>query len=114
MLANHLLKDVSEDDLSKTCLQLITKTDFFDIYVENDEEKIQKTDYAIQIISEYLKGVAGKDGITGKQFRNKFNEIQAQLHEDISCADQHAAKCPFNLGKLFEILNATLLALHFR
>ena len=105
-MANHLLKDVSEEDLTKTCYQLIINTNYFDIYVENNEKEIEETDFAIQMISEYLKGVAGKDGITGKQFRKKFKEIQAQLYEDISGTVQNAENArqnesPFNFGTLF-------------
>ena len=106
-----MLKHVSEDEFAKACYQLITKTDYFDIYVKNDVKEIQKTDYAIQIILEYLKGVSGSDGVTGRQFRTKFNEIQAQLHEDISGTDQNP-ESPFNFGMLFD--NFKLSPKHFR
>jgi len=107
MLANQLLKDVTKDDFTKTCYELITKTDYFDIYVEGDQANIKKTGYAIEIISEYLKEVAGKNGITGKQFRKKFNEIQTQLYEDISCPDNDADKSPFNFGTLFDLFKVS-------
>ena len=88
ILINELLSDISENDFVVSCYELVMKTNFFEIYVVNDEEKINKTDYSIEIISIYLKGIAGKHGITGEQFRNKFNEIQTIL-----CKDSNHAWC---------------------
>jgi len=88
MLANALMTGISEDDIVRACYDLIVKTDHFKIYIKDDDEEIKKTNFAIEIISDYLKGIAGKDGITGKQiritgkqFRRKFYEIQTHLRE---------------------------------
>jgi len=85
MLANELMTGISESDIVHVCYELILKTDHFEIYIEHDEEEINKTNFAIEIISNYLKGIAGKHGVTGKQFRKKFNAIQTQLRKDNTC-----------------------------
>jgi len=99
MLTNVLMIGITEDDIVRACYELILKTDYFEIYVENDHEDIQKTNFAIEIISCYLNGIAGNDGITGKQFRKKFNEIQTQLRKASNfCRCEKS--CELDFGKL--------------
>ena len=103
MLANELMTDISEDDMDKACYQLIAKTDFFKIYGKNREEEIKKTNFAIEIIWHYMKEVAGKEGVTGEQFSEKFMEIQTQLRADIDIENKCCScgqSCELDFGKL--------------
>mgnify|MGYP000009860940 CR=1 FL=1 len=100
MLTNYLLDDIPEGEFLQSCYELVIKTDYFDIYVENDQEKCSNADFAIETLYLYLKEVAGKDQLTGKQFRKKFSEIQAKLRKDMY-ADIHCncvGKCALNYG----------------
>jgi len=92
MLTNLLMADISEDDVVRVSYELIVKTDYFEIYIENDDEEIKRTNFAIEIIYDYLKGIAftlgdevRTDGVTKKEFRNKFSQIQTHLREASNC-----------------------------
>ena len=102
MLANELMTDISEADISQAWYELTVKTDFFEIYVENREDEIKKTNFAIEIIWHYLKEIAGKEEVTGKQLRKQFMEIQTQLRADNKCPLQCACgqSCELDFGKL--------------
>ena len=69
-MVKQCLADVSEDEFIRGCYDLMTTTDCFEIYVENDAEKIAKTDYAIGIIIPLV----GADGVSGKDIRKKFKD----------------------------------------
>jgi len=86
--------------MDNACYNLIAKTDFFEIYAENREEEIKKSNFAIEIIWHYLKEIAGKEGVTGKQFRRKFIEIHTQLRADNKCPLQCSSgqSCKLDFG----------------
>jgi len=84
VLTNELMTDISEDDICLVCYELILKTNFFEIYIEGDEEQIKKTNFAIEIIADYLKETAGEEEVTGKQFTKKFKELQTHLRRSIN------------------------------
>ena len=103
MLANELMAGITDDDIVRACYDLMLKTDSFEIYIEDDEEEIKKTNSAIVIILDYLKEIAGNEKVTGKQLRKKFNEIQTQLRQDtgtypLQCPCRQS--CELDFGKL--------------
>ena len=112
MLANELMTGISEADIVQACYDLVLKTEHFEIYVEDDKKEIKKTNFAIEIISDYLKGISGKEGVTRKQFRKKFSEIQAQLrganNSPLKCSCGWG-KCELDFGKfIFDLLRFKL------
>ena len=79
MLANELITGISEDDFFRACHELMVNTEYLEIYVEDYQEEIKKTNFAIEIISDYLKTIADKKGVTGKQLRKKFRRKFAKI-----------------------------------
>ena len=82
-LVNECLDDVTGQEFNDSFAKLITETDWFEIYGENDIAEIKKTDFAIGIIREYLCSVVGGEQISQRQFRKKFNEITKKLRVEM-------------------------------
>ena len=90
--------------MDNACYNLIAKTDFFEIYAENREEEIKKSNFAIEIIWHHLKESSGKEGVAVKlEMEKKFIQNQTYLRKSINlCACGESCKLDF--GKLI-ILN---------
>jgi len=98
ILTNELMNGISEDDFFRACYQLMLKTDYLEIYIDGDDEEIKETNFAIEIISDYLKRIADGNGVTGKQFRKKFSEIQTQIRKDSNGCSCGCWSCELDFG----------------
>jgi len=94
---------VSETDFFGACLDLITLTDYFDEY-ENDEIKfIEESHFAIRIIVKYLHTFTDKMKNSEKEFRKKFHEIVKQIASGaygLAYSPEHWAKIETHWTKI--------------
>ena len=82
-LANKCLENISETDFKAACHDLITLTNYFDKYENNEIEFIDESNFAIGIISRYLHPITSKMEKPEKEFRKKFHEITQQISNDM-------------------------------
>ena len=81
-LVNECLGGVLEAEFNSAYLKMISETNYFDIYDQNDIQELKKTNFAIGLIHQYLFGIAGNGGVTEKQFRKKIDEITKQIRAE--------------------------------
>ena len=82
-LANKCLENVSETAFKAACHDLITLTDYFKKYKDNEIEFIDESSFAIGLIVLYLRPITGTMKKSKKEFRKKFQEITEQIWTDM-------------------------------
>jgi len=83
-LANQCFENISKTDFKAACHDLITLTNYFEKYENNEIEFIDESNFSIGIIARYLHPITGKLENSEKKFRKKFEEIKQQVSDGLA------------------------------